>query len=268
MAGTHASGRRREKRLVIEECEKCDARDFGSVTRTTPTGEQFEIGKCPECDHGAKIVFRAPDGNRWRCSRCCARAGIHYRSVNERNSTADRVRRNPKFVKLATKAANNFLKTDDQKQLSNAMTILSNVPQSEFDELDEVQKYIVRDDIARLSKLMEHVEAEIYSGVENHTNRKGESGEIPLRADSFAKLGNLFIAASTARAARAGIAEKLRIETRATEGIGGKSMADILLEEARASDWKMQNGQTIDEFEAHREQLRALPEPSLKSSNE
>ncbi len=236
------------------------ARDNGGevITVLLDNDAMHLRARCEGCQRQAKVFYTHQ--GKTACRKC-----LGLGSAKRFQSRAQRRARQPDAVKLATDAAKNFLKTDDHKQLSAAMTILNNVPETEApDELDEVQAFIVRDDITRLSNLMAKVEQQLYSGVENHTDRRGDSSTIPLRADSFAKLGNLFIAASTARAARSGIAERLRIESRTTEGTG-KSMAEILLDEARASDWRMQNGQSVDEFEAHRETLRALPEP--KSEN-
>lgn len=234
------------------------ARDHGGevITVLLDNDAMHLRARCPECQCQVRVFYTHQ--GKTACRKC-----QNLGSPKRFQSRAQRRARQPDAVKFATKAANNFLKTDDQKQLSAAMTILNNVPQSEFDDLDDVQKYIVRDDIARLSKLMTHVENQIYSNVENHCDRRGDSSTIPLRADSLAKLGNLFISASTARAARSGIADKLRIETRTTEGIGGKPMKDILRDEMIASGWKMQNGMTYDEFENawdEQQAARALPE--------
>jgi hypothetical protein len=246
--GTYASGRRREKRATLEECQSRSARDFGEITHRMPTGEAFTVGKCPQCGKGCRTVYRAPNAAQWQCRRCCIAEGIQYRTVNERNSAAAKVRADPQAIRNATAAATVWLQNGEDGDYNDAMKTLSNVPDdAALDALDSVQVEIIRDDLTSLSRLMNHVATLIYSGVENHTNRRGESSEIPLRADSLSKLGNLYIAASAARANRAGIATKIH-ETRPRSDESG-NMRDILKAAMNESGWRAQTGHTMEEIE-------------------
>jgi hypothetical protein len=265
--GTFASGRRREKRATLEDCQKRSARDFGNITHRMPTGEQFEVGKCPQCGKGCRTVYRAPDAAQWQCRRCCIAEGIQYRTVNERNSAAAKVRADPQAIAAATTAATQWLQNDDETAYSDAMKTLSNVPDDQaLDALDEVQAAIIRDDLTRLSNLLDFVEKKIYSGVENHTNRRGESSQVEMRADSLAKLGNLFIAASAARANRAGIATKIH-ETRSSADESG-GIRETLKAAMKAEGWRTQTGHTMEEIEAIRDGLAVPSLPQLPESTE
>jgi hypothetical protein len=108
----------------------------------------------------------------------------------------------------------------DEARYNKAMPILhaaseNAITPDDVSEFDELQTKIVTDDILKMTSLMQHVETLIYAGTEQHTDRKGETREIPIRPDAVAKLGHLYIAAANVRANRAGLATTIS-ETRAT----------------------------------------------------
>jgi hypothetical protein len=229
--GNHASGRRRTKQPTFEDLERRDARDFGTRTEAMPDGGTREMGLCPECGQGAREVFRRPDSQddgpeNFACRRCLIAQGVRHRSENERGTIAEKLRRAPELLAEAIESAANFARSvesgeqPDQKGFVFAMGILNAAAQQEETpqapeeiELAQIQAQIVANDLERTTRLANHLEAMIFAGVENHVNRhvnrKGEATVTPMRPDSLAKLGNLYLGALNVRANRAGIATSI-----------------------------------------------------------
>lgn len=238
--GNHASGRRRPKQPTFEDLERRDARDFGTRREAMPDGTGTrEMGLCPQCDQGAREVFKWPDAQRetqgeapevWACRRCLMAQGVRHRSENERGTIAEKLKHSPELLAEAIESAATFARTvesgapTDEKGFRFAMGIFNAAAQQEAEapeeiELAQVQAQIVADDLTRTTRLAEHLEKMIFAGVENHTDRKGDSSVIPMRPDSLAKLGNLYLGALNVRANRAGIATSISERRNAGEGV-------------------------------------------------
>jgi hypothetical protein len=72
-----------------------------------------------------------------------------------------------------------------------------------------LQQRVIIADISKATSLMERVEQLIESEKENHIDRSGEPSRVPMRIDSLAKLGNLWIGLANLRAARSGVAVEI-----------------------------------------------------------
>jgi hypothetical protein len=95
---------------------------------------------------------------------------------------------------------------------NRAMSILNaagSITSETSDFNNDLQAEIIAEDLEKIGRLMAHVETLIFAGTEEHTNRKGETATIPMRPDALAKMGNLYLSASAARASRAGIATSI-----------------------------------------------------------
>lgn len=246
--GNHASGRRRPKSITLEDLERRDARDFGTRREAMPDGGTREMGLCPQCNQGAREVFRKPDApsgkesegpEYFACRRCLSAQGVRHRSENERGTIAEKLRRTPELLGEAIEGAASFARSvesgepTDQKRFLFAMGIFNAAAnQSPEELLAQAQAQIVADDLERTTRLANHLEAMIFAGVENHVNRKGEATVTPMRPDSLAKLGNLYLGALNVRANRAGIATTIS-ERRELDGASGSSVGDLFMESLR-----------------------------------
>ncbi len=220
--GNHASGRRRAKQPTFEDLERRDARDFGTRPEAMPDGGTREMGICPECGQGAREVFRRPDSQgaapeNFACRRCLIAQGVRHKSENERGTIGEKLKHAPQLLAEAIESAANFARSvesgeqPDEKRFEFAMGIFNAAAQQPTEEIElaEAQAQIVADDLRRTTRLAEHLEKLIFSGVENHTDRRGDSSVIPMRPDALAKLGNLYLGALNVRANRAGIATNI-----------------------------------------------------------
>jgi hypothetical protein len=97
--------------------------------------------------------------------------------------------------------------------LTSAIIEAASVPKN-----PSLQERVIMADISKTTKLLEKIESLIEGGTENHINRLGEVNPVPLQVRSLTQLGNLWVALSQVRAARAGVATAIN-ETR--NGTGG-----------------------------------------------
>ena len=240
--GNHASGRRRAtKRPTFEDLERRDARDFGTRVEAMPDGGAREIGLCPACHQGAREVFKRPGASGtgqecFACRRCLRAEGVRHKSENASGTIAARLRQAPQLLGEAIEAATIYAHDlesgtpPDEKRFLFAMGIFNAAADQAPDEptpLAKAQAQIIADDLARTSKLVDHLETLIFSGEENHVNRKGEASVTPMRPDSLAKLGNLYLSALNVRANRAGIATTI---SERQEVEGKRSVGDMFRE--------------------------------------
>lgn len=251
--GTYASGRRRPKKATFEELERRDARDFGTRREAMPDGAEREMGLCPACRQGAREVFKRPGATEsgpecFACRRCLKKEGIRHRSENERGTIAARLKATPQLLGKAIEAAADFARqvergtAPEEQRFSFAMGILNAAADQSGDELAKVQAQIVTDDLTRTTALVDHLETLIFSGVENHVSRKGEASVVPMRPDSLAKLGNLYLSALNVRANRAGIATTIS-ERREIDD--GKSVGDLFADKLRQINHTTMSGHSF-----------------------
>ena len=211
------------------------------------------MGLCPQCGQGAREVFRRPNARGaapecFACRRCLRAQGVRHKSENERGTIAERLRQVPALLGEAIEAASDYAQDvqsgtmPDQRKFLFAMGIFNAAAdQSPDDEttLAKAQAQIVADDLGRTTRLVDHLEKMIFEGVENHVNRKGEASVTPMRPDSLAKLGNLYLGALNVRANRAGIATSIS-ESHATENAG--SVGDMFTKALRDINAKTAQG--------------------------
>lgn len=180
--------------------------------------------ECPKCARKVKTLF-APHGAAPACRYCHA---LINRSKAQSGTTLARVRKSPELLAFALDDAALWIEgkeggTADAGRFNDAMNIITatNEIASEpkraalsseiFEGLTvpddaSLQERVTAQDVTRATALIERVESIIESGEENHVDRLGVVSKVPLRVDSFSKLGHLWIALSNLRAARAGLA--------------------------------------------------------------
>jgi hypothetical protein len=269
--GNHASGRRRPKQPTFEDLERRDARDFGTRAEAMPEGGTREMGLCPGCDQGAREVFKRPGAQGEAHSgtpenlafrRCLNAQGVRHRSENERGTISAKLRRAPGLLAQAIESAASFARivengeTPDQRRFEFAMGIFNAAAEQSPEEIQlaQAQAHIVTDDLERTTKLADHLEKIIFAGLENHTDRRGDSSVIPMRPDALAKLGNLYLGALNVRANRAGIATSI---SERRDASGPLSVRDLLLQSMKDRGARARGAVSLEELES--ETMRALP---------
>ncbi len=232
--GGFRSGRHRDKRAQVEDAARLDARKHGAgLVRQTVAGTDAvrEMGLCPQCRRPVRWLYK-PQGEEAACRLC---HGLIYRSKAENSTIADKVRKAPQLICIALDDAEQWLEGvrqghSDAGKLSNAMNIISAansaniVPDAPtkaaplssetFDGLNvpddaTLQERVIAQDVTRATAMIERIESLIEGGQENHVNRMGEVQRVPMRVDSLAKLGHLWVALSNLRAARSGVATQI-----------------------------------------------------------
>jgi hypothetical protein len=190
---------------------------------------------------------------------------VRHRSENQRGTIAEKLRQNPHLLAQAIESAANFARSvengeqPDEKRFLFAMGIFNAAAQQDEQpqewqaqapeemQLAEVQAQIVADDLTRTTRLAEHLEKLIFDGVENHTDRRGDSSIIPMRPDALSKLGNLYLGALNVRANRAGIATS--ISERRNLGDGPESVRDALTRALKERGHRARGGLTLEQLE-------------------
>lgn len=249
--GSYRSGRPRLRRRVedvprFDALEWCRSNGVPTVARRTGDGDPYFVGTCPKCERGVWHLFRVE--GRVVCRQC---AGLVYRSQSECKSEAARVRADPKATGAALQTLREFISTGDAARFNDAMKTLA-VSQhiSPLDRLpaasdaeailtEEVLLRILADDLQTSTGLVEIIKAQILAGMENTTNRRG---------DTLAKLSAAWATVSNVRASRAAQVAQL-LEKRAQEGAPQTTRA-LMLETMKATGYRTPSGHTIEELEA------------------
>ncbi len=256
MAGTFKSGRKRTRRRV-EEARRVDALDYAretggqTVPRSTPTGEKFERGTCPTCVRPCRDLFERP-GEAPACRHC---ARLIYAKGSQRNSIAASVKHADTApaldtLRIAVETGDTARFNQGMKTLSAAQNLPPTLPAAPAEEGDifaQIQAKIVRDDLETTTEMMEFLRAEIMSGEENFTNRRGESSRIPTRPDGLNKLVNAYATLSNLRANRAGLATTI-LESRNENN--PQSIRAIMLDQMAETGHKSPTGYSLAEIEA------------------
>jgi hypothetical protein len=262
--GGRGSGYKRDgKRLTAEQVQKVDAVEHGAgiVTRSTPTGGERRLGACAGCGRGVRFLYIV-DGVT-ACERC---SNLTRQSRQQSHTAREELRKHPALLGAALDTANNFIEASaagapDVKDWEKAMRILeaapTAVPLAPADALTSqiidaatvpdnptLQERVIMSDVAKTTKLLEHVERLIESEEENLIDRLGESSKKPMRIDSLAKLGHLWVALSNVRAARSGVATEIT-EKRTTPTSGLTNAIRAAMKGGRDRD-----GYSLDELEA------------------
>lgn len=257
--GSYRSGRPRLRRRVedvprFDALEWCRANGVPTVARRTGDGDPYFVGTCPKCKRGVWHLFRVE--GRVACRSCC---GLVYRSQSECKSEAARVRANPKATGAALQTLREFLSTGRPAQFNDAMKTLAVAQHiSPLDRLpaasdaeailtEEVLLRILADDLQTSTGLVEIIKAQILEGVENTTNRRGESLEIAMRGDTLAKLSAAWATVSNVRTNRAAQVAQL-LEKRAQTGDPQTTRA-LMLETMKATGYRTPSGHTVEELE-------------------
>jgi hypothetical protein len=279
--GNFRSGNRREKKRLVEECRRLDAIRHGAGTVEVEVlgGDALlKFGVCPQCGRACKHLYE-PRGEALACRECL---NLTWASNQSQGTATGQLLKNPALLNDAYRRAAGWLEDvaegqADQREYEQAMKYITAAEGAEIvqaqteaaaleaasgDGLRELleaeaarlpadatlQERVIAADVVKATRLMEKIEQHIESKEENHTSRDGISSKVPMRADSFSKLGHLYIALSNLRATRAGLATQIR-ESR---GEGSKpSMSDSLLEAMLRAGWKDKDGipmaQLVDE---------------------
>ncbi len=281
--GNHASGHRRPKQPTFEDLERRDARGFGTRREMMPDGGTREMGLCPQCKQGAREVFKRPGAQGdadseapefWACRRCLIAQGVRHRSENERGTIAEKLGHAPELLGEAIESAANFARSvesgeaPDNKRFRFAMGIFNAAAQQEEKpqapeeiELAQVQAHIVTDDLERTTRLAEHLEKMIFAGLENHTDRKGDSSVVPMRPDALAKLGNLYLGALNVRANRAGIATNISERRNAGEGV--ESIREEIGRRLKERGHRPPGAFTLEQLESPAPLYLEAPQPEI-----
>ena len=222
------------------------------VTRPLPDDREFEMGTCPNPDCG-RACYELYIVEAGALCRTCA--GLIYSSVSQRNSHAEAIAADPvRATGDALNAIETFVETGDNAHYNAGMKTLcalSRLPDAATATAalsSELGDRILAADLNDSSALLEIIKAQILVGMENTTNRRGESIEIALRSDSLAKLARAFVTVAAFRADRANQMLDL-IAARATPEEREK-MRDGLREAMRAEGYTMPSGHTLDELDA------------------
>lgn len=255
--GNYLSGRPR-LRLRVEEVprldalEWCRANGLPVISHRTPDGDNYFVGMCPRCKRGVRALFRVE--SRVACRKC---AGLIYRRDSERGSMAARVRSNPHATGEALQTLREFVTTGDPAQFNDAMKILAasenispleRLPAASDAEAmltEEVLLRILADDLQTATGLIEIIKGQILEGVENTTNRRGESLEIAMRGDTLAKLSAAWATVSNVRSNRAGQVAAL-LEKR---GQGNpESICEMLTRSMIKAEWRTASGRLYEDL--------------------
>ena len=251
--GRYSSGRPQIRRRV-EDVQRVDALEYARenggeiVLRPMPDGE-FEMGTCPQCSRACRDLFAVESG--FVCRDC---AGLIYTAQSQSNSAVADVRSDPHAAGAALATMQNYVETGEPSHYNAGMKTLcalERLPDAATATgalSSELGDRILVADLNDSSALLEIIKAQILVGMENTTNRRGESIEIALRSDSLAKLARAFVTVAAFRADRAGQMQEL-LAARATPE-ERQSAADQLRDVIRAEGYKFPSGHTIDELRA------------------
>ncbi len=218
--GNFRSGRPQKRRRVedatrVGAVQWCRQHQGETVTRTTPDGNNYDVGKCPRCARTCRNFYRVGSGAA--CQKC---AGLIHRSASQRNSHAEKVKAQPELIGEALQTMRAHVQTGDASSYNTAMKTLVAAQSMPLDRLPssdnaeaifakELRARILADDLQSATGLLEIIKAQILEGVENTMNRRGEPLEIAMRGDTLAKLSGAYATISNLRDNRATQAAQL-----------------------------------------------------------
>jgi hypothetical protein len=284
MGGLSSGWKRDGRRLTTEQVQRVDAITHGAaiVKRETPTGGEKRFGACGICGRGVRYLYIVD------CVTGCEKCLKLTRASRQQSHTArEELRRAPELLGRALDTAGTFIEAaevgvPDLKDFEKSMRILSAgatqsagpivpadaltsaiIDAATVPDNPTLQERVIMSDVAKTTKLLEHVERLIESEEENHIDRLGDSSKKPMRIDSLSKLGHLWVALSNVRAARSGVATEIT-EKRTTPTSGLSNAMRAAMNGGRDRD-----GYSLDELEAVAEGkvLSAAPEAAPAISN-
>ena len=258
--GSFSSGRPQTKKRV-EETPRVDALEYAHanglpiIERNMPDGAPFELGTCPECQQARRDLYTVE--NVVKCREC---HDLIYTRDSQSNSHAARIVADPRASGEALAQMSEFVETGEPSKYNGAMRTLCALDRlptasSATDALkSELAERILTDDLNGATGLLEIIKAQIMEGVENTTNRRGETLEIAMRSDTIAKLARAYVIVAGFRAQRAG--EMLDLIAANATPEERKSFADEIRETMEATNYKFPSGHTLDELR----EARAKPQ--------
>ncbi len=239
MGGLSSGWKRDGRRLTTEQVQRVDAIAHGAaiVTRETPTGGEKRFGACGICGRGVRYLYivDAVTG----CEKCLK---LTRASRQQSHTAREELRRAPELLGRALDTAGTFIEAaevgvPDLKDFEKSMRILSAgatqsagpivpadaltsaiIDAATVPDNQTLQERVIVADISKTTKLLEKIESLIEGGFENHINRLGEVNPVPLQVRSLTQLGNLWVALSQVRAARAGVATAINEQRNGTGG--------------------------------------------------
>jgi hypothetical protein len=266
MGGIGSGWKRDGRRLTTEQVERVDAISHGEriIVRKMPSGGEARFGACGICGRGVKWLYIV--AGTVGCEKCLK---LTRASRQNAHTAREEIRKEPALLGRALDTAGTFIEASAAgamavKDWNEAIRILSAGatqsagPVAPVDAITSqiieaatvpddasIQQRVIIADISKTTKLLSKLENLIESGEESHIDRFGDSSKKPMRIDSLAKLGHLWVALSNVRAARSGVATAIS-EVRG--GASGGNLAAALRESMKGERDK--DGYSLDELRA------------------